>query len=118
MLIKMKLSHTTIYRSSLLIISGFIIALPALAVELQNPIGSDNLEDLIKKLANAMISLAIPIAVIIIIYAGILYLTSGGEPKQVGKAKDALKYSVMGLAVVLIGYGFVALIKSILDLSK
>ena len=86
--------------------------------EIPNPIGVDNFQDLVNIIGRWIFNLAIPIAVIIIIYAGVLMLTSGGEPKRFQQGTQALKYAVIGLAVVLIGKGFVSLIKSILSLRN
>ncbi len=86
--------------------------------ELLNPIGVENFQDLINIIGRWIFNLAIPIAVIIIIYAGVLMLTAGGVPAQFQKGAKALWYAVLGLAVVLIGKGFVTLIQSILSLRN
>jgi hypothetical protein len=86
--------------------------------ELKNPIGIDNFQDLIAIIGTWIFNLAIPVAIIIIIYAGIMMLTAGANPKNFEKGKDALKYAVIGLAIVLIGKGFVSLIQSILNLKN
>jgi hypothetical protein len=85
---------------------------------LRNPIGAENFQDLVKIIGRWIFNLAIPIAVIIIIYAGILMLTSGGVPAQFQKGAKALWYAVIGLAIILIGKGFVTLIQSILNLRN
>lgn len=82
-----------------------------------NPIAAESLIDLAKAIGRFLLQIAIPIAVIIIIYAGLLYLTSGGKPEQVKKATTAFKYALIGLAIILIGQGFFTLIKSILNLG-
>lgn len=86
--------------------------------EIKNPIGINTFQELVNVIGTWIFNLAIPIAVIIIIYAGVLMLTAGGNPGNFKKGMDALKYAVIGLAVVLIGKGFVSLIKSILSLKN
>ncbi len=86
--------------------------------EIRNPIGVENFQDLINIIGKWIFNLAIPIAVIIIIYAGVLMLTSGGQPARFQSGAKALWYAVIGLAVVLIGKGFVTLVQSILSLRK
>ena len=44
------------------------------------------------------------IAVIVIIIAGILYITSTGDSGKVAKAKNLLTYSIVGLVVVLLAF--------------
>lgn len=87
--------------------------------EILNPLkgGANDFTSLVKILAQWIFNLAIPIAVAMIVYSGILFLTAAGEPAKVTKARDVLKYAVIGLAIILIGSGFVTLIKSILELG-
>lgn len=86
--------------------------------ELPNPIGINTFGELVDVIGTWIFNLAIPIAVIIIIYAGILMLTAGGNPSRFQKGSKALWYAVLGLAVVFIGKGFVTLIQSILSLRN
>jgi len=46
-------------------------------------------------------------AVLIVIYGGILYVTSAGEEEKATKGKDAIKYAVIGLLIVMGSYAFV-----------
>jgi hypothetical protein len=85
---------------------------------LKNPIAAENFQDLVNIIGKWIFNLAIPVAVIIIIYAGVLMLTAGGVPARFQKGAKALWYAVIGLAIVLIGKGFVTLIQSILNLRN
>lgn len=87
--------------------------------EIPNPLkgGVKDLAGLVQILAQWIFNLAIPIAVAMIVYSGIEFLRSGGDPGKVTKAKQILTYAVIGLAIILIGNGFVTLIKSILELG-
>ncbi len=87
--------------------------------EIPNPLkgGASDFASLVKIIAQWIFNLAIPIAVAMIVYSGILFLTAKGEPAKVTKAKDVLKYAIIGLAIILIGSGFVTLIQSILELG-
>ena len=87
--------------------------------EITNPLkgGVTDFAGLVKIIAQWIFNLAIPIAVAMIVYSGILFLTAAGEPAKVTKAKEVLKYAVIGLAIILIGSGFVTLIQSILELG-
>lgn len=89
----------------------------SVSFKIPNPIQATSLIDLAKAIGKFLFDIAIPIAVIVIIYAGILFLTSGGDKGKITKARDALWYAVIGLAIILIGQGFFVLIKSILDLG-
>jgi len=83
-----------------------------------NPISDvQDLDDVINKVATSLLGVAIPIAVLMYIYAGVLYITAGAKPQNVIKAKNVLLYTSIGLAIILIGGGFVDLIVSILNLG-
>ena len=40
----------------------------------------------------------------------ILFITSGGNPAQIQKAKDVVKYAVIGFAIALLGGGLIDLV--------
>lgn len=86
--------------------------------EIRNPIAADNFVDLIKIIGQWIFNLAIPIAVIMILYAGFLWLTAGARPANVAKAKTVFWYTILGLIIIFIGSGFLSLIKSILNLGN
>lgn len=85
--------------------------------KLDNPLQADNLLELIDVLATWLFNLSIPIVVVMIVYAGVMFLTSRGEPARVTKARQILLYAVVGFAIILIGKGFITLIESILNLG-
>lgn len=87
--------------------------------QVPNPLQGDaeTVADLVGLIVKWLFSIAIPIAVAVIVYSGILFLTSKGDPGKITKAKQFLTYAVIGLAIILVGSGFISLIRSILELS-
>jgi hypothetical protein len=51
------------------------------------------------------------------IIAGFLFLSSGGDPSKVKKAKDILLYSIIGLLIVLLAKSIIYMIESALGVS-
>lgn len=49
------------------------------------------------------------IAVIMMIYAGIVYLTSGGEEEKIEKSKNTIKAAVIGLVIVFLAWAILTL---------
>jgi len=47
------------------------------------------------------------LAVIMIIYGGITYVTAGGNDEKVGKAKKIIMYAIVGIVVILISFALV-----------
>ncbi|OGN27548.1 MAG: hypothetical protein A3A33_05000 [Candidatus Yanofskybacteria bacterium RIFCSPLOWO2_01_FULL_49_25] len=86
--------------------------------DIPNPIGYDNLADLAVHVGEVLMQIAIPIAMLIIIWSGIRMITSRGNTEAITSARKTLWYAILGLAVLFIGQGFVTLIQSILALRN
>lgn len=70
------------------------------------PVGGTGLslveiEALIRRIANFLIIVAVVIAVIFIIWGGIMYMAARGNDEQAGKAKTTIFNGIIGAAVVL-----------------
>jgi len=109
---KMKKNIATIFLAAVLI----CFATSALAqVTIPNPLGTTNdfgtlLTNGAKKIAEFVGALS----VIMIIWAGILFLTSAGRPEAINKAKSALTYAIIGIVVAILASGIIELIQSII----
>jgi amino acid transporter len=75
---------------------------------LENTAGFDKGADPRKMVANGIkifLGFLGLISVVLILYAGFLWMTSAGEETKVKKAKDILWAAVIGLVIVLMSYG-------------
>ena len=63
---------------------------------------------LIVEVASWILGFVAALAVLVIIVAGVLYITSGGDSSRAEKAKGWLINTVIGLIVVLLSYVIVA----------
>ncbi len=86
-------------------------------LQLENPLKTNDLGELISSIGKWLVTIAIPIAVGFIIYAGVLYVFAGAKPDNTKKAKTILTSVFIGLVVMLIGGGFISLIVSILNIG-
>ncbi len=92
-----------------------LAAIDAEMLPIQNELdGLDKQVQQATKIVDAITPIAISIAVIMIIYAGFLFMTAGGNEDKISTARKALIWSLVGLAVILIGSGFVKIIEDIL----
>lgn len=90
----------------------------ASSVKIQNPLnGVNNFSDLLLKIAAGVGDLFTYIGVIMIIVAGIFYLTSAGSPERIGTAKKALIYAIVGIVIGLAATAIVNIIKDVLGAS-
>ncbi len=67
-------------------------------------LGSEDLTSTIGKLISALLSVLGVIFLLLIIWAGFMWMTAAGEPKKVDKAKEILITSVVGLIILLSAY--------------
>ena len=83
-----------------------------------NPLAAEDFNELLETIQTWLIYLALPIAVIVIVISGIMMMASRGDLGQFTKAKKMLWWAMVGLAVILIGEGFLYLIESIINLKN
>ncbi|MDP2648257.1 MAG: hypothetical protein Q8P35_03395 [Candidatus Yanofskybacteria bacterium] len=86
-------------------------------LDIPNPLESDDFGEFVTKMTDALFALAIPAAVFIIILAGVRFVLSQGNLTKIAEARKMLWYAIIGLAIILIGSGFISLIESILNLG-
>ena len=68
---------------------------------------SDTIPQIIQKVINGLLFVLGAVTVIVIIFSGVFYTTSLGDPKLVEKAKNTLFYGVVGLIVAIMSYAIV-----------
>lgn len=68
---------------------------------------------LLQMLAGGLITIAAPVAIIIIAVAGLIYVTSHGNQGMIDKAKNALTYAIVGLIVIIFSWIIVRAVISI-----
>lgn len=85
--------------------------------KLTNPFeGGDNLVDLLKALVNdIIIPIGAVLAVLAFIYAGFLYVTSGGDTTQLKKAHNALLNAAIGTAVLMGAWTISEVLRATID---
>lgn len=76
------------------------------------PAGLTQLEELFKRLINISVSLAFVALVVVLVWAGIKYLTSGGEPKAIQSASQTVTWALLGLLFMIISWLVLQLIQA------
>jgi hypothetical protein len=99
-------------------LTGLAILVPVLTlaqVTVQNPIGFNDFESLILQgIFPAVATIIGALGVVMIVWAGILFVTSAGDPGRLGKAKTALWWAIIGIAIGIAATGLIELIKKII----
>ncbi len=82
-------------------LSSLKIANAAGATSLQNPLKSNNIVDFLFAILDILLTFALPIIVLFIIYAGFLFVTAQGDTSKITTARSALTWSVIGGVIIL-----------------
>ena len=90
-----------------------ILALPVMVLA-DEPSPPTTLEGLIDAIKTPIWVIFGFIVLICFVYAGIIFLTAGGNPDKIEKARSAVMYGVVGVVVGIIAYGILAIITAIL----
>jgi hypothetical protein len=80
---------------------------PAGSTCLSNPLSVNSPQALIGNIINSILGVVGSIALIMFIYGGFTWLTSGGSAENVKKGKDIIIWATIGLAVIFLSYGLV-----------
>jgi uncharacterized membrane protein len=120
----MKMFKTKKFKIFLGIMLGLLFCLPAVAaVNLSDNLGKVEsgafgatpvtpLHDTLGGIIRAVLSILGVVLVLIIIYAGFLWMTSGGSDDGVKKAKSWMLNAVVGLIIILSAYAITSFVIS------
>ena len=80
---------------------------------INNPLPNiTSIPDLIRKILEGVLKIGIPIVALAIIYCGFLFVFARGNSEKLGKAKEALLYTIIGAAILLGAYAIANIISS------
>jgi succinate dehydrogenase/fumarate reductase cytochrome b subunit len=86
-----------------MVITTFLIILTALAANAITPGAAvQSLNAVIGNITKWLVGLLVSLATLFLTIGGIRYLLAGGDPGEVGKAKDTLKYAAIGYGVAVL----------------
>ncbi len=73
-------------------------------VALTNPLETADPRIIVGRVIQGLLGLTGTIALIMIIYGGLMFLTSAGNPGQIDKAKKLLVFTIIGIIVIAASY--------------
>lgn len=74
-----------------------------------------NIGEIIAGIIEFILPVAAGVAVLAVMYAGVLYITSQGDPEKVGKAKKALLWAIVGVIIIVLSYAIVIMINNVVN---
>ena len=73
-----------------------------------------SLQTILDRAKGYIFAFGLVIAVIMIIWAGIEFITSGGDPKKAASARNRIKNTLIGVVVMILAEGVILVLRSIL----
>lgn len=98
-----------VFVSSLIAVIAIAGASPAMAADAAAP----SLNAVIDNLRNWMVGLLAAVATLFLTIGGLRYMTAGGDPMQVERAKTALKSAAVGYSLAALSPLLVQILKSV-----
>ena len=83
-------------------------------VEIPNTIKEPDIAKIIEASLLWLLGIAGSIALLMLIIAGIMYITSSGDEQKVVTAKKIFNFTVMGLILVLLSYSIIVVLRDVL----
>ena len=78
-----------------------------------NPLGYENFEDLVNAIINFLWIIGTPLAAIMFVISGIMFVTSVGNPEKVKTAKNIALYTAIGYAIIIMASGLIKVLQSL-----
>ncbi len=77
-------------------------------VKLDNPLGEGvTIAVLIGKIINAILGVVGSLALLMFVYGGLVWMTSGGNQEKIKSGRDTIVWSAIGLIIIFVSYGLV-----------
>lgn len=81
---------------------------------IENPLKANSFTELLENIINWVAGIASTVAVLMIVIAGFQYMVSGGDESKVKSATSTIKWSLIGLVIILMSWGILKEVLSIL----
>ena len=85
-----------------------------IAIDIKNPITTDNFADIVENFLLWILSVAGVLTLFMLALGGIMYMTAAGDEQKVATAKKVVTWTIIGLALILASYSIIKVLDSIL----
>lgn len=82
---------------------------------IQNPIKSDDLEEILQRITRVLIGVSIPVFTLMVAIGSYYIITGANNPGNREKARKIFFYSTLGFFIIMVSAGIVAIVSSIIS---
>ena len=96
-------------------VGGGSLSLPTVTSTgvLTNPITSGSFADLLNRMIDWILNIALVLAPLVIVYGGFIYMTAAGDTSKVTQGKNIVLYAVIGFIVALLAKSLIGIFKDL-----
>ena len=87
---------------------------PANTTCICNPLQSARFTDIVNNVLTILFNFALVLTPIMVVIAGIMFVTAAGDPSRVSRAKQILIWTAVGFVVILVARGLVLVLRTII----
>lgn len=80
---------------------------------IENPIKSEELEDILQAITKVLMAAAVPVFVVMVAIGSYYIVTGANSPKNREKARKIFFYSFLGFLIIMFSFGIIQLVKVI-----
>ena len=84
-------------------------------VTISNPITTSDFTEIIENTLLWALEVAGSIALLMLIFGGVMYITSAGDEQKVATAKKIFNFTVIGLVLILLSYSIIKVVSDIFE---
>ncbi|MDD3734943.1 MAG: TrbC/VirB2 family protein [Candidatus Pacebacteria bacterium] len=88
---------------------------PPVATNVKN---TTNVQKLMNNIRNIVFGVCMFIAIVMLIWAGVGFMTASGDPNKIASARSKLMYGLIGVAVAVAAAGLIQLVKNLLGAAS
>ena len=83
-------------------------------IRICNPLQTAELTDIIDNILTILFNFALVLTPLMVVVAGIMFVTAGGSPERISTAKRILLWTAVGFMIILLARGLIAVIRTII----
>jgi len=83
-------------------------------IRICNPLQTENLTDIVDNILNLLFNFALVLTPLMVVVAGVMFVTAGGDPNRISTAKRILLWTAVGFVIILLAKGLIAVLRAII----
>ncbi|MDP4006993.1 MAG: hypothetical protein Q8P55_00140 [bacterium] len=79
-----------------------------------NPLQAEGLSDVITPILDFLFNIALVLTPVMVVVAGIMFVTATGDPAKVSRAKQMLIWTAVGFGIIVLAKGLIVVLRTII----